>query len=306
MLGVTLAICASVGAGVGAEWRWRERAHAFTRRVLDVLLYAFLPFIAFFTIASLHVTTGVGVGLVVGYVELAIVTGLAYLAGSRLLHLPRPATGALMCAVALVNTGYLGLPITAAALGRDQLGPSIAWDALVSAPMLLIVGFGTGAVFGTRAGDTRRERLRAFVTRNPPLLAVVLGLVAPASFAPEAMVDLARALAVALIVPGFFALGVFLMIERDEGTLPFPPPFTTPVAVALGLRLLVAPALVALASSLLVTLPDAYLLQAAMPTGINGLVVAHAYGLDLRLLASAIAWSTAVVVAAASLATVAG
>jgi hypothetical protein len=58
VLGVTLAICASVGVGVGAEWRWGERAHAFTRRVLDVLLYVFLPFIAFFTIASLHVTTG--------------------------------------------------------------------------------------------------------------------------------------------------------------------------------------------------------------------------------------------------------
>jgi predicted permease len=118
------------------------------------------------------------------------------------------------------------------------------------------------------------------------------------------MVDLARALAVALIVPGFFALGVFLMVEREDGTLPFPPPFTPAVGVALALRLLVAPALVALASALLVTLPDAYLLQAAMPTGINALVVAHAYGLDLRLLASATAWSTAIVVAAASLATV--
>jgi predicted permease len=209
-----------------------------------------------------------------------------------------------MCSVALVNTGYLGLPITAAALGDDQLGPAIAWDALVSAPMLLVVGFGTGALFGTRAGATGRERLRAFVVRNPPLLAVVLGLLAPASLAPDAAVDAARVLAVALIVPGFFALGVFLMAEREDGTLPFPPPLTAAVGVALVLRLLLAPALVAAASALIVTLPDAYLLAAAMPTGINSLVVAHAYGLDLRLIASAIAWSTAIVVAAASLATV--
>jgi predicted permease len=109
---------------------------------------------------------------------------------------------------------------------------------------------------------------------------------------------------VALIVPGFFALGVFLMAEREDGTLPFPPPLTAAVGVAVVLRLLVAPALVAAASALIVTLPDAYLLAAAMPTGINSLVVAHAYGLDLRLIASAIAWSTAIVVAAASLATV--
>jgi predicted permease len=117
-------------------------------------------------------------------------------------------------------------------------------------------------------------------------------------------VDVARVLAVALIVPGFFALGVFLMVEREQGTLPFPPPFSAAVGVSLFLRLLVAPALVAAASLAIVELPDAYLLAAAMPTGINGLVVAHAYGLDLRLLAYATAWSTAVVVAAASLATV--
>ena len=38
--------------------------------------------------------------------------------------------------------------------------------------------------------------------------------------------------------------------------------------------------------------------MAAMPTGINTLVVAHVYGLDLRIAAGAIAWSTAIVVAA--------
>jgi predicted permease len=38
--------------------------------------------------------------------------------------------------------------------------------------------------------------------------------------------------------------------------------------------------------------PDAYRLQAAMPSGINALVAAHTYGLNLRLAASAIAWTT--------------
>jgi predicted permease len=35
-----------------------------------------------------------------------------------------------------------------------------------------------------------------------------------------------------------------------------------------------------------------------MPSGINGLVIAHAYGLDLSLSSGAIAWSTLVVVVA--------
>ena len=36
-----------------------------------------------------------------------------------------------------------------------------------------------------------------------------------------------------------------------------------------------------------------------MPSGINALVVAHAYGLDMRIAAGAVAWSTAIVVVAA-------
>ncbi len=67
----------------------------------------------------------------------------------------------------------------------------------------------------------------------------------------------------------------------------------------LALRLLVAPALMLGLSALIVDVPDAYLVQAAMPSGINTLIVAHVYGLDLRLAAGAIAWTTTVVVTVA-------
>jgi hypothetical protein len=39
-----------------------------------------------------------------------------------------------------------------------------------------------------------------------------------------------------------------------------------------------------------------------MPAGLNGLVVAHAFGLDMRFAAGAIAWGTAVVVAGGTVA----
>jgi predicted permease len=39
--------------------------------------------------------------------------------------------------------------------------------------------------------------------------------------------------------------------------------------------------------------------QAAMPSGINSLVIAHAYGLDLKITSSALAWTTTVVIAGA-------
>jgi malate permease and related proteins len=296
---VALAIAVSVAVGVGAERRWGARAQWAARLSLDLLLYLLVPFIAFFSIARLELTAGVGAGLAFAYVELAVVGCVAYVVGSRLLHLSGPRTGALICVTILANTGYLGLPLTTALLGKDDLGPAVAYDAVVTQPMLLVAGFGVGAVFGERAGTGARERLRSFVVRNPPLLAVLAGLVAPDALAPDALVDLSRTLVVLLLPVGFFALGVNLMQESEHGVLRFPPPVTAPLAVALGLRLVVAPALLAALSITVGGVPPAYLVQAGMPCGINSLVVAHAYGLDLDLVAGAIAWSTAIVVVGA-------
>jgi predicted permease len=98
-----------------------------------------------------------------------------------------------------------------------------------------------------------------------------------------------------MLAAGFFALGVNLGAEAQEGALAFPPPLTRPVAAAVALRLAVAPALLAAFAALVVRVPHAYLLQAAMPSGINSLVIGHAFGLDLRLTSSALAWTTAIV-----------
>ena len=299
LLLVALAIVVSTAIGVWAERRWGEPVQAASRTSLTALLYTVLPFVTFFTLARLEVTAGVGAGLALGYLELAVVGALAWVAGTRLLHLPRASTGALMVVVVLANTGYLGVPLNGALLGHDDLAPAIAYDTVVSGPMFYVVAFAIGATFGTAAGETRRERLRAFVLRNPPLVAVVLALLAPDSFAPDAMVDLATILVYAVLPLGFFVLGVNLAAEAEDGALAFPPPLDAPIATALGLRLLVAPALMLAFSAVFVRVPDAYLVQAAMPSGINSLVVAHAYGLDLRLTAAAIAWSTSIVVAAA-------
>jgi predicted permease len=40
-------------------------------------------------------------------------------------------------------------------------------------------------------------------------------------------------------------------------------------------------------------------MQAAMPSGLMGLLIAHVYGLDLRLTSAVIFWSTATVLVAA-------
>ena len=73
------------------------------------------------------------------------------------------------------------------------------------------------------------------------------------------------------------------------------------MATALGLRLLLAPALMLALAAVTVDVPSAYKVQAAMPSAISSLIVGHACGLDLRLTSAAVAWSTTLVVAAALL-----
>jgi len=63
--------------------------------------------------------------------------------------------------------------------------------------------------------------------------------------------------------------------------------------------LVVGPVLLMLIAAPLIELPATYRLLSAMPSGINSMVVAHAYGLDMEITAEAVAWSTAVVVAGA-------
>jgi predicted permease len=301
---VALAIVASVAAGVGAERRWGERTQAAVRRMLDAMLFVALPFISFFVIAHTELTTGVGVGLVLTYAELAATGLLAWWVARRLLGCGPARTATLIVCAIMANTGYLGIPLVAALLGRDELGAAITFDAIVSGPMFVVVAFAIAAAFTTQ-GEPLTARLRAFAGRNPPLIAIAAALVAPDALAPDALVDLAEVAAIALLPVGFFVLGVTLAAEAEEGAFAFPPPLTRAVAAILALRLAVAPALLLALSALTVDVPDAYLVQAAMPVGINTLVVAHAYNLDLRLASGAVAWSTAIVVAAAAVAALA-
>lgn len=287
-------MAAASAAGILAERRWGERTRAASRTVLRVMLYGIAPVVYFFNVNALELDAETGLGVAAGWLALCATGAIAY-GVARLRGLDRPTTGALLATSMQGNTGYLGLPLVVTLLGAEALPEAVVYDALVQTAFLLTVVFGVAAAFGTRAGEDWRARLKAFVVRNPPLLAVALGLVAPAALAPDGLVELSHLLVYSLVPLGFFAVGVTLAAESGPGRRLVPPPDSL-VLSALGLRLLVAPALLVAMTAPLVDLPAAYLLLACMPAGINGLVVAHAYGLDLRLAAATIAYSTVVVV----------
>lgn len=298
MAAIVVAIVGATGIGMWAERRYGGAASLASRRSLLFVLYFVLPFVTFFNLVHVHFDANVGIAIGLGYVALIGAALIAWLVASRVLDLNRAAIGSVLVCVVVANTGYLGYPLVAALLGFDDLSHAVVYDVLVSGPATLLGAFSLAAAFGERAGEGPRQRIIAFFTRNPALYAAALALIAPDVLAPTALVDASRIAIVAVLPLGFFAVGTALAAEAEEGAMPVPPPFDPPVALAVVIRLLLAPGLLYLLALWLVDLPASYLLLAAMPCGINTMVVTHAYGLDLRVSAGAVAWSTAIAVVA--------
>ena len=299
MPAIIAAILLSAAAGIWAEHRYPERATALSRRSLLVVLYVVLPPTTFFNLAAVEFDTDHAGGIVIAWFAVAIAASVAYLIGSRLLRLPAYVTGAMVTCTLVANTGYLGYPLVAALLGSDMLGEGVAYDIGVGVPALLIGGFAVGAAFGTSAGEGVRERSGAFFARNLPLYAAIAALLAPDSWAPSLAVDISRVIVVLILPVGFFAVGTALAHDSDEGEVKLPPPITPPTIAVTFTKVLLLPALLYALSLPFIDLPSTYMLMAAMPAGLNSMIVAHAYGLDLETTAEAITWTTALVVAAA-------
>jgi predicted permease len=291
VLAVAAVILAGSAAGVLAARR-RADATAIADRMLWISLWVILPVVTFFNFARFEPSAEVGAGLAFAYVGLAVALVIAWVLARGPLRLEGHTRGAFMCAAFHANTGFLGLPFTAALLGRDALPEAITYDQLVSTPWLLVVAFAIGATH-------RHERsagasgVRAFLMRNPALYALVAGLLAPDALAPDWAVDSANVLVVALAPLGFFALGVY----ATAGGTRFPPPLTRPVAAAVVVKLTVPVGVVAACAALIHDVPDAFLVQAAMPTGLNSLLLVAAYSLDRAIISGAIVYSTLVVLA---------
>ena len=208
-----------------------------------MILYVLVPIVIFCNLAKASISLENAVGLGLGWVTLTLVTVIVWFVASRILKLPRAQVGAVMVCALVANTAYLGYPLTVALLGHDHLATGVLFDVLVSGPALLLGAFGVGAAFGDRAGEGIKERAKAFLTRNPPLYAAILGLLVPRGLVPTGVVDASQVLAIAVLPIGFFAVGATLAEGAEHGELPFPPPFTRPVALAVGARLALAPAI---------------------------------------------------------------
>lgn len=296
MIAIIAAIAISVWVGVLAERRRPGRAGHASRQAMTGLLYTLLPFVTFFNLTRVDFDANLGGGIALGLLAVTVAGTAAWLIAARLEHLRRDQVGAVIVCTLVANTGYLGYPLIGTLFGFDRIGEAVVYDIAISGPALLLGAFAVGAAFGAKAGETPRQRAIAFLTRNPPLFAAVAALLAPDALAPDLLVDISRVATIAILPIGFFAVGAALEEEAEEGVIRLPPPITKETGTVILTKLVILPAVLVAASLPLLDLPDTFIVLALMPSGLNSMIVAHAYGLDLRVTAEAVTWTTVIVV----------
>lgn len=294
MIAIVAVTLFAVAAGVALERRSNALAQRVRGWIITALLWVLVPVVVWPSLVHLQLTSGVAAGVLLGAVGL-LAAGATMRRLARSLRLTRPATGAAIVCTIQSNTGFLGLPLCAALFTQAEFGQAVIYDTVVSLPMFAIGSFTVGALFGT-AGRERslRRHVPATLLSHPLLPLVAVALVAPDAWAPAWLDEPARLVAYTLAPLAFVVVGITLADEAQEGALRLPPPLTRPVAAVIALRMVGLPALVIAVSTFVIDLPDPYLLLAAMPVGINTILVAHQTGLDLRLTVDAIVWTNAI------------
>ena len=293
MIWIVLTMAVSGVLGARYAHARPEQSDRFAKQLMTFVLWVIIPPVLFFNLVHYQFTVQTGTALAAAWIGNLALVGVAFLVASRM-TLTRPQVGAMVCCAVMGNTAYLGYAFTSAALGSAQLDTAIIYDIVVMLPSLIFIAFSIGAAYGTHA-DTPRERLKSYFTRNPLLYTAALALIAPDSLSPQWARDLTHYLVYAILPAGFFAVGIVVRHESELDKLSFPPRLTKPVAAASALKLTFLPAVLLLVDLWLTKIPKAFVLQAMMPTGVNNLLLANNYGLDRKITAGAIIWTTMVI-----------
>jgi predicted permease len=297
VLAIILTILVATGIGVAAERRTNGAAQRARTLLLRLMLWVLVPFVAYVNVARAHLTLDATLSLVLAAGGIALAGVAMWRLGRGRLALARPSAGAAIVCTIQANTAYLGLPLCAALFTHAQLAQAVVYDSLVSLPFFVIGSFSVGARMGRVGEAGLRAQLTAGFLRNPVLAAIAAGLLVPQAWAPAVLAGPARLVVLALLPLGFFVVGVTLGDEAKDGMLRVPPPLTPPIAAVVLLRMSFAPVLLLVAGAVLIEVPAPFYVLAAMPVGVNTVIVGHATGLDLQLTSSGIAWTTIVAIA---------
>jgi hypothetical protein len=289
LIEIVLPVFALVALGRLATWRRLLPPGATAGLTAFVFLFA-LPPLLFRSVAG---AAGFGVASAGVFMGVALlIFALGVLVGRKMLREDLATAGVFGLNCAFGNSVMMGVPVIAAAFGRDGVAELLGIIAFHSAVLMPVATATVEA--GLHARLSPRRLLRATVLsllRNPIILAILLGFLWHALLLPmpAPLARLLDLLAGAATPVALFVLGA---------SLPAVPKLSDLRAVALSsaVKNFLMPALVFAAARAAGLSPLAVAVAtvtAAMPTGANAFMLASRYGTAAERSASAVLVSTA-------------
>ncbi len=300
ILNTALPFFALIFCGYGAG-RLRLLSEASIAGVNAFVFYFALPAFIFSLLATSPLADVVNVRFVAAYLGTGLVVFAAAAVLGRLLFKVRRSEAALQGSAAVLgNTGYMGIPLVAAAFGDRAAIPlvlGLTLEATVLIPLTIIL---VEAQKGLEAGWSQLVRsIAGAMVRNPIIVAIFAGvLVSAAGFGlPTPIEHFADLLGRSAGPCALFALGATLTgfpISTGIGEVSYMTSF----------KLLVHPAAIWLATTRIFDVDPLWatvaILGAALPVAANVFIVARQYDTYVERVSSAILISTAISVVTVS------
>lgn len=276
---------------IGIVWQRIAPKHipvlSHRRALTDLVFYILLPALVLDVMwqAPLNLTS-VKISLT-ALSSIAVSLGLMWLV-LKFLKVSNAQKGALLIAGTFPNSTYLGLPVTAQALGDWSQAIVLKYDLFACTPLVLSVGVLIAHHYGNATSDIHPFRA---LLKVPPLWALLIAVLLNLAniSQPTAMHNALNILAGGVVPLMLISLG--MSIRWDTFKLRY-----LPLLLPLCLVVLVIAPIVAYTTATLLDVPADILtvsvILAAMPTMIFGIVLCERFELDSGLYAAAVFLTT--------------
>ncbi len=267
-----------------------QRLKRFPENSADVLnvyvIFVALPALVLNEIARLTLDLKALLPIVIAWLVMASGAGLTWLIAQRL-KWSRSLTGAMVLLVGLGNTGFVGIPLIEAHLGRDAIPYAILYDQFGTFLALNTVGIAVAGYYSAMTSEGKKPSIVRNILGFPPFLALMVALILKFTGYPEWLLAILPRLANTLVPVVMVAVGFQwrLRLARDQ---------MTPLAIALLLILFVEPVLACVLVSVLGLqglIAHVIVLEASMPAMISAGVLAMSYNLESKLVSAIVGYS---------------
>ncbi|MFC3031295.1 AEC family transporter [Pseudoalteromonas fenneropenaei] len=258
----------------------QETGLVFNQYVLVVAL----PALVFLKIPTVHFSTELLLPALVPWLILTVVAGLVF-AASKIWQWSREVTAALLIALPLGNTSFLGFPMVEAFFGSEGLPVAIIYDQAGSFIALATYSTILAALYGGNGNKPSATQMLKRIATFPSFIALILAFCLKGWSYPPILTQLLESLAATLVPVIMIAVGFQFRFRLDAAEV-------KPLLFALPVKLLLMP-LIALAILMCFEVSPLVfkvtVFEAAMPVMISAGAIAIAAGLAPKMVSSLVA-----------------